>query len=86
MSERCTGVILSADIDGRGFGFISSPGFEKDLFYHVHSVVDRGVAYGQQVSFLPVAGPKGWAATDIRACQPPMTEPPVDRTEKRGMQ
>jgi hypothetical protein len=29
MSERCTGVILSADIDGRGFGFIKSPASKK---------------------------------------------------------
>ena len=87
MSERrATGVILSCDVDGRGFGFISSPGFEHDVFYHIHSVVDRGVAHGQQVSFLPVANPPhGWKATDIRIVQLPMQELPVaDRSEKLG--
>jgi len=85
MSERCTGIVLSADIDGRGFGFLRSPGFEKDVFYHVHNVVDRGIAEGQTVSFVAVAnGTKGWKATDIRACEVQEAEGPVDRSEKNG--
>lgn len=84
-SERLTGEIVSADIGGRGFGFIRSPGASADYFYHIHDVADRGVAEGQRVSFLPVVGPRGWKATDIRIEKPPMQELPVaDRSEKLG--
>ncbi len=86
MSERVTGVVLSADIDGRGFGFIKSAGFERDIFYHIHSVVDRGVAVGQTVSFVPVPVPgKGWKATEVRLEEKPVQELPVaDRSAKLG--
>jgi cold shock CspA family protein len=85
-NERLIGVVLSADIEGRGFGFIQVPGASADYFYHVHDCTCRGVAVGQQVSFVPVVGAHGkWKATDVQLEKPAMQELPVaDRSEKLG--
>jgi len=53
----------------KGFGFISSPGLEKDLFFHSNSLV--GVTFdqineGDNVSFDSEDSPKGMNAVNVQ--------------------
>lgn len=52
----------------RGFGFISRPGEQRDLFFHSKEL--KGVAFeelkvGDKVSFNVTQGAKGPAATEV---------------------
>ncbi len=53
----------------KGFGFITSEGMTKDLFFHSNSLV--GVQYadlheGDTVSFETEDGPKGMSAVNVQ--------------------
>ena len=53
----------------KGFGFISSPELDKDLFFHSNSLV--GVSFdqlqeGDEVSFETEQSPKGLNAVDVK--------------------
>ena len=55
-------------IAGKGFGFISREGEEKDLFFHSKEL--KGVTFeelkvGDEVTFDVVEGEKGPAATNV---------------------
>ena len=55
--------------DAKGFGFITPDDGGKDLFAHHSSIQMDGyksLKEAQKVSFDPVAGAKGPAATNIR--------------------
>ena len=56
--------------DSKGFGFITPADGGKDLFAH-HSAIQmsgfKTLAEGQKVEFDAVDGPKGPAASNIRA-------------------
>lgn len=51
----------------KGFGFISSEGSEKDLFFHMNDVDGDfdSLREGDVVSFEIVDGPKGPAAANV---------------------
>ena len=56
-------------ITDKGFGFITSPDLQKDLFFHSNSLV--GVAFndlreGDAVSFETEDSPKGMNAVDVK--------------------
>lgn len=56
-------------VSDKGFGFISNPGMEKDLFFHSKSVV--GVAFdelheGDEVTFEVEDSPKGKNAVNVQ--------------------
>ena len=62
-----TGTIKTLVTD-RGFGFISRPGEEKDLFFHSKELV--GITFeelkvGDSVTFEVTQGEKGPAATGV---------------------
>ena len=55
--------------DAKGFGFITSEGLAKDLFFHSNALV--GVSYnelheGQALSFEMEQSPKGMNAVNVR--------------------
>jgi CspA family cold shock protein len=55
-------------LTGKGFGFISREGEDKDLFFHSNEL--RGVTFdelkvGDAVTFEVVSGEKGPAATNV---------------------
>jgi len=55
-------------LTGKGFGFISREGEEKDLFFHSSEL--QGVSFdelrvGDEVTFEVVDGDKGPAATNV---------------------
>ena len=56
--------------DAKGFGFITPDDGSKDLFAH-HSEIQmsgfKSLKEGQKVEYDPQQGPKGPAATKIRA-------------------
>ena len=56
--------------DSKGFGFITPEGGGKDLFAH-HSEIQmdgfKTLKEGQTVEYTPTNGPKGPAASKIRA-------------------
>lgn len=56
-------------IPGRGFGFIVDPA-GQEYFFHISNVENVQGIYalrdGDQVSFAPRKGPKGWVAEAIR--------------------
>jgi CspA family cold shock protein len=56
-----------ARIMDKGFGFISSEGSEKDLFFHMNDVDGDfdSLREGDAVSFEIVDGPKGPAASNV---------------------
>jgi CspA family cold shock protein len=56
-----------ARIMDKGFGFISSEGSEKDLFFHMNDVDGDfdSLREGDVVSFEIVDGPKGPAAANV---------------------
>ncbi len=56
------------NLTGKGFGFITVDGEEKDLFFHSNEL--KGVTYeelkvGDRVSFEKVDSPKGPNATNV---------------------
>ena len=56
-------------VSDKGFGFISNPGAEKDLFFHSKAVV--GVQFsdlheGDEVSFEVEDSPKGKNAVNVQ--------------------
>ena len=59
---------IKSIISGKGFGFISREGEEKDLFFHSTEV--KGVSFdelkvGDEVTFDVTEGEKGPAATNV---------------------
>lgn len=55
-------------LNTKGFGFISRPGEEKDLFFHsseLNGVTFEELREGDNVTFEVVNGEKGPAATNV---------------------
>lgn len=53
----------------KGFGFISNPGMEKDLFFHSKSLVGvqfNDLSEGDEVSFEVEDSPKGKNAVNVQ--------------------
>lgn len=53
----------------KGFGFISSEGSAKDVFFHMNSLVDvkfEDLREGDSVSFETEDGPKGLSAVNVQ--------------------
>lgn len=53
----------------KGFGFISYEGSDKDLFFHMNSLVDvdfDDLQEGDEVEFEIGEGPKGPNATEVK--------------------
>lgn len=60
---------IKKKIDGKGFGFITAEGLEKDLFFHTNSLV--GVTFdelkeGDDVTFETAESPKGLNAVNVQ--------------------
>ena len=63
-----TGTIKKIVTD-KGFGFITVPGMEKDLFFHTNSLVDVSfddLREGDAVSFEVEDSPKGKNAVNVQ--------------------
>ena len=59
---------IKSIISGKGFGFISREGEEKDLFFHskeLKEVAFEELKVGDEVTFDVVEGEKGPAATNV---------------------
>lgn len=61
--------VIKKKIEGKGFGFISQEGQEKDLFFHSNSLV--GVTFdelqeGDKVTFDEEDSPKGKNAVKVQ--------------------
>jgi cold shock protein len=79
--------------DGKkGFGFITHPAGESDIFVH-YSVIDtsqrfKSLRTGQHVAFEIVDGPKGLHARNVMPLDLPdeviQPEPPAERKFRRG--
>lgn len=55
--------------DTKGFGFISCPGHNKDVFLHKSALIKSGlhsIKEGDKVTIVIVEMPKGAAASDIK--------------------
>lgn len=68
MSAATTGTVKWFN-DSKGFGFITPSEGGEDLFAHYKEIQGNGfrsLAEGQQVEYVPVRGPKGMQATQIR--------------------
>ena len=64
LTSRC----YYANIDAKGFGFISRQNAE-DVFAHYSAITSSGfksLQEGQAVQFNVIKGPKGWQAADIQ--------------------
>jgi CspA family cold shock protein len=64
-----TGTIKKIADGGKGFGFISVEGMEKDLFFHANSVVGASfedLREGDAVSFEVEDSPKGKNAVNVQ--------------------
>lgn len=62
-----TGVIKK--LADKGFGFISAEGLEKDLFFHMNSLVGTSfdeLREGDAVSFETEETPKGLSAVNVQ--------------------
>jgi cold shock protein len=60
--------IIKTKVDGKGFGFITPDGGEKDVFFHANDcdgMFDQ-FQLGAKVSFEIVDGKKGPAAANVR--------------------
>lgn len=60
---------IKKKIEGKGFGFITAEGLEKDLFFHTNSLV--GVTFdelkeGDAVTFEKADSPKGPNAVNVQ--------------------
>ncbi|HYC79707.1 MAG TPA: cold shock domain-containing protein [Candidatus Binatia bacterium] len=56
-------------VSDKGFGFITNPGAEKDLFFHSKSVTGgqfNDLAEGDEVSFTVEDSPKGKNAVNVQ--------------------
>jgi CspA family cold shock protein len=53
----------------KGYGFVTAPGLEKDVFLHVKQLrasgIEGEVTDGEAVTFVCNTGPKGFFATNI---------------------
>lgn len=60
--------IIARKVDGKGFGFISREGEDKDIFFHANELVDvefDDLNKGDTVTFEVAEGPKGLNATNV---------------------
>jgi CspA family cold shock protein len=67
MSERVNGTVKWFN-NAKGFGFITRPEAEDDVFVHFRSIQGDGyrtLNEGQAVEFKLVEGPKGLQAEDV---------------------
>lgn len=69
---------IKKKIDGKGFGFITAEGLEKDLFFHTNSLV--GVTFdelkeGDDVTFETAESPKGLNAVNVQRAGAESAEP-----------
>ena len=62
---RLEGTVLRFDTE-RGFGFISAPGADADVFFHSSAVAGGEVRQGDTVAFRLGQGQKGPRALDVR--------------------
>ena len=68
MTDRVTGTVKWFN-NGKGYGFISREGGEKDVFVHHTAIEGEGfhtLTEGQQVEFEVEEGPKGPQAAHVR--------------------
>ncbi len=61
--------VVKKKVDGKGFGFITPEGQDKDLFFHSNSLV--GVTFdelseGDNVTFETEESPKGLNAVNVQ--------------------
>jgi CspA family cold shock protein len=61
--------VIKKKVEGKGFGFITVEGQEKDLFFHSKSLVDvtfDELKEGDQVTFETEDSPKGPNAINVK--------------------
>ncbi|MCB1674836.1 MAG: cold shock domain-containing protein [Halioglobus sp.] len=67
MSDRVSGTVKWFN-NAKGFGFITRPEGDGDVFVHFRSIQGdgyRSLSEGQDVEFKLVEGPKGLQAEDV---------------------
>ena len=80
MSKNAGGVVSSERFSGtvkwfntvKGYGFIQSPGAERDVFVHINDLPESckevGLSEGQSVTYQTTPAPKGLRAVHIILC------------------
>jgi len=60
---------IKKKVEGKGFGFITSPSLDKDLFFHANGLVDVSfdqLQEGDNVSFDTEESQKGLNAVNVK--------------------